>query len=80
MTIQNSVNLSIESTYAQNILSWCGFQRYFGYRCEFTARYDEYYVLFNAIIDDKMTKAAFIQIVEFLDSMFVQKVSSEIRK
>lgn len=53
----------------------CGVSEFGGYRCFYEAVYDEYYVSFNAVIDDEMTYEEFEEIVAFIDGQISEKLN-----
>jgi hypothetical protein len=72
--MQRRVNFSFESQRAEVTFFSCGEDEHFGYRCIFVAQYDEYYVFFNANIDDDMTFLEYRDIVIYIDRQISEKL------
>jgi hypothetical protein len=55
----------------------CGWDRFGGYRADLNAKYDEYVISLNVVIDDRMSLEQFQQIVVFIDNQMKEKLSSQ---
>jgi hypothetical protein len=60
-----SSELQIEGRYADESISACG--NWAGYRCEHVARYQEFLLTVNSMIDEEMTYDRFEDIAEYID-------------
>lgn len=55
----------------------CGWSRFGGYRADLNAKYEEYVITLNVVIDDEMSLEKFQKIVIFIDNQMNQKLSSK---
>jgi hypothetical protein len=55
----------------------CGWDRFGGYRAELNAKYEEYVIALNVVIDGEMSLEQFQQVVVFIDNQMQQKLSSK---
>lgn len=67
-----SEELQIESRYADESVSACG--NWAGYRCEYTARYQEFVLTVHSMIDDEMTYNKFEDIAEYVDKQIASRL------
>jgi len=68
------MNLSLGAT---EYLLTCGWHKFGGYRADLNARYDEYVIGLNVVIDDVMSLEQFQQVVVFIDKQMQQNLSSK---
>jgi hypothetical protein len=66
-------NLTVSSLTADDLYIACGYWSEL-YRCRMTARYQEYFLFFNADINDKMTFANFEKILFYLDEQISSRL------
>ena len=59
--------LLYQSSIADEFSTGCGRLQNFEFRCKMTARYQEYTVNFNSIIDDEMSIEMFNEVITFID-------------
>lgn len=55
----------------------CGWDKFGGYRADLNAKYDEYVISLNVVINDRMSLEQFQQIVVFIDKQMQQNLSSK---
>jgi hypothetical protein len=67
-----SGDLNITSAFADETFSACG--NWAGYRCEYIARYQEYVVSINSIIDMHMSYDKFEAIAEYIDKQISSRL------
>ncbi|MCA9945298.1 MAG: hypothetical protein KC449_17560, partial [Anaerolineales bacterium] len=62
-----NASLFYQSSIAGEFSVGCGYLQGFGYRCNMTARYEEYVVNFHSVIDQEMTHEMFNEVIIFID-------------
>ncbi|MBK6647028.1 MAG: hypothetical protein IPG44_15005 [Anaerolineales bacterium] len=67
-----SNELQFESSFSDESISACG--NWAGYRCEYTARYQEFVLTVHSMIDDEMTYDRFEDIVEYVDGQIASRL------
>lgn len=72
--------LTFESEFADEFALGCGDSEFGGYRCSLRARYKEFALSFNSIIDEEMTRERFEEIVRFIDAQMVEHLNLEEKK
>lgn len=55
----------------------CGRDKFGGYRADLNAKYEEYVITLNVVIDDEMSLEQFQQLVVFIDNQMQLKLSSK---
>ena len=63
------------SDLADEYSAGCGMSSFGGFRCDFVARYREYAVALNVIINEEMTIDEFNEIVAYVDEVFANGLS-----
>lgn len=69
--------LSFHSSIADEYEVGCGISRFWGYRCDLDARYAQYVLSFNTIIDEEMTLEKFEKIIRYLDDEMTRQLSPD---
>lgn len=62
---------------ADEYILGCGWSKFGGYRANLTAKYEEYVIALNVVIDDEMSLEQFQKIVVFIDNQMKQNLSSK---
>jgi len=62
------------SLVANDHMITCGWHKFGGYRADLNARYEEYVIALNVILDEKMSMEQFQKIVIFIDNQMRQKL------
>lgn len=67
--------LRYESIFADQYVLSCGWSRFGGYRADLVARYEEFVISINSVIDEEMSFEEFKRIITYVDEDFGKRLN-----